>query len=117
MRRLSRAAAGAALAAGALVLAPGAAHAGTAVPDTTITLTTKIADVHVRSVPHSGAGSKVVGTIATAGTSVSVVCYVVTSGRYWFQISSPSGYAAARNFDYARPHGNKVPPGLTACTL
>ncbi|MEN3309109.1 MAG: hypothetical protein V7603_5311 [Micromonosporaceae bacterium] len=127
MRTLSRVSGLAALAVAALALAPGTAWAGSAahpnpaghrqgaVVPNTVALKTKIANVHVRSVPHSGAGSQLVGTIAAAGTTVDVVCYAVTAGKYWFQITTPSGFVAARNLDYPRPHGVKVPPGLAAC--
>jgi len=113
MRRLARAAGIAALAtAGATVLVPGIAQAGTA---TAQSLPTRIPNVHIRSTAHNGAGSKVLATVAAAGTPVEVSCYVSTGGKYWFKTTTPVGYVAARNLVYARPHGAKVPAGLTAC--
>ena len=109
MRRLSQVTAVAAMAATGLVLAPTAAQAA-GVP-----LKTKIADVHVRSAPHRGDGSKIVGTIAAAGTTVQVICFVNTSGKYWLKIESPAGYVAARNIDFPRSNGSKVPAGVPAC--
>ncbi|HKS99549.1 MAG TPA: hypothetical protein VJT31_08475 [Rugosimonospora sp.] len=118
MRRLAHVAALAALATGGLaVVAPAAGEAAPAHAAVTVTLTlpTKIPNVHIRSVAHSGAGSKVVATVAAAGTPLGVSCFVVTSGKYWFQTVTPAGFVAARNLAYSRPHGAKVPSGLPAC--
>ncbi len=123
MRRIPRlaglaalAAAGlAAIAPGAAYASPASAHGSRAVTPASIALKTKKPNVHVRSVPHTGTGSKLVAIIPAAGTTVQVECYTVTAGRYWFKITAPAGYVAARNIDFPRPHGIKVPAGLPAC--
>jgi hypothetical protein len=62
---------------------------------------TKIAKVHVRSLPSSGAGSHVLATLATAGTKVTVTCVtrVTTAGvtHSWYRMAKPLGYIAGRN--------------------
>ena len=52
---------------------------------------------------------------AAAGTTVQVICFVNTSGKYWLKIESPAGYVAARNIDFPRSNGSKVPAGVLAC--
>lgn len=57
--------------------------------------------MHVRRQPSNATGSKIVATLATAGTSVAVTCYVHvnTAGvvHTWYREAKPIGYVAGRN--------------------
>jgi hypothetical protein len=76
---------------------------------------TKIAKVHVRSLPSNGAGSHVLATLGTAGTKVTVTCVtrVTTAGvtHSWYRMAKPLGYIAGRNL-VLPPH---QVTGLPAC--
>ncbi len=76
---------------------------------------TKIANVHVRNQPTNAQGSKIVATLATAGTPVTVTCYVhVTSAgivHTWYRTAKTSGYVAGRNLSLPRHQAT----GLPAC--
>ncbi len=76
---------------------------------------TKIAKVHVRSLPSNAAGSHVLATLGTAGTQVTVTCLTrVTSAgvtHSWYRMAKPLGYIAGRNL-VLPPH---QVTGLPAC--
>jgi hypothetical protein len=129
MNRLSRSAGLAAVVvAGLAVLAPGSASASPASRTaatapahrahtaTAVALNTKIANVHVRSLPRTSLGSKVVSTIAASGSPTQAVCYIASNSKYWIKIEAPAaGYVAARNLDFPRSNGSKVPAGMATC--
>ena len=76
----------------------GAASAATSAA----TYPTAIANVHLRSMPSDVKPSKVVMTIATAGTNVTITCYVTTTvagvSHTWYRSTLPAaGYVAGRN--------------------
>lgn len=115
---LAVAAACVAAAASAAVLAPAAAFADTTASAAGV-INTKIANVHVRTLPKSTTGSKLAGTIAAAGTPVSAVCYTVTSDhKTWYKIAQPSaGWVAGRNLAVPHTRGaGHTAAGVPACT-
>ena len=68
----------------------------------TATYPTAIADVHVRSLPSNVKPSRIVATIAHAGTPVTVTCFdpVTVAGvtHTWYKATAPdAGYVAGRN--------------------
>ena len=108
----SRRALGAIAAAGLIgpALLTGTASAATV----TATYPTAIANVHVRSLPSTVKPSKIVATIAAAGTSVTVNCYTiqVVAGvsHTWYHATAPHiGYVAGRNLVIPHPKTPAVP--------
>jgi hypothetical protein len=109
---LSRRVLGAIVAAGLIgpALLSGTASAATV----TATYPTAIANVHVRSLPSNVSPSKIVATIAAAGTSVTVNCYTtqVVAGvtHTWYHSTAPdTGYVAGRNLVIPHPKTPVVP--------
>src|SRR5690242_11400815 len=75
----------------------GSALSASAAPVTGKTFPTKVADVHIRTLPRTGRGSRVVRVLPAARTPVTVACYVsgqaVGGDRIWYRTTAPAtGY-------------------------
>jgi hypothetical protein len=84
-------------------------------PATGHTYSTKVANVHIRSLPTNAVGSKIIATLTTVGTPLTVTCFVrvTTAGvvHTWYRTAKASGYVAGRNL--ALPRHQMA--GLPAC--
>jgi hypothetical protein len=80
------------------------------------TFPTTVADVHVRSLPRTGRGSKKVKVLPAARTAVTVSCYVsgqaIGGDRIWYRITAPAaGYVAG----FYLHTGHDPAKGITRC--
>jgi hypothetical protein len=81
------------------------------------TFLTKVNGLHVRTQPNTARGSRVVTTLARAGTRVAVSCYLlgqsVNRDRVWYRTVTPAG-------DYVSGHYLRVAhepaAGVARCT-